>query len=221
MSALHTTEGVRPIMLPPSASGRRDLAMRMRAAINSAQRRISKESPSYPRGRFECARLLAALVEHCSRLYSDAPSADGAEAPVFAPARIAIGNKAAVAVMVSVSVDGARSGPSGSLDDIVKAAAMAFEVERSAVRPIKTPMRRFKAHSAARHVAMWCAFHRAGRPPLSICAIGKWFGGFDHTSVIYALRRIDREIDEGSPLGIKAMEVAEAAGVTLDKRRPR
>lgn len=43
----------------------------------------------------------------------------------------------------------------------------------------------------ARHVAMWLCRHDTGA---SLPKIGKAFGGRDHTSVLYAIRKIDAEL---------------------------
>jgi hypothetical protein len=42
---------------------------------------------------------------------------------------------------------------------------------------------------AARQKAMWVV--RQERPDLSFPAIGRWFGGRDHTTVLHAVRKID------------------------------
>lgn len=47
-----------------------------------------------------------------------------------------------------------------------------------------------------RHVAMWIC--RTARPDRSLPDIGRRFGGRDHTTVLHAIRKIDRLIDEGS-----------------------
>lgn len=223
MSAIHTTEGVRPIMLPASAAGRRDLAVRIRAAVKAAQRRVSRDSPSYHPGPFECARALAALIEHCPRLYSDALGSEIEDVETLALVSKPATPPAAPPAEVMVPVEAVRARPrlTGSLDDIVAAAALAFDIDRADVRPVGTRPRRFKTHSAARHVAMWCALRRAGWPPLSLPTVGRWFGGFDHTSVLHAVRRIDRAVAEGTDLGAVALQVAEAAGVRLQEPHER
>ena len=49
--------------------------------------------------------------------------------------------------------------------------------------------RRLKALAFVRHVAMHAV--KVARPDLSYPQIGRLFGGFDHTSVLHAVRRID------------------------------
>jgi len=122
------SSGVRLVDLPPTPGERRALAAKMRAAIAVARSRVSSDTPGYPRERFESARHLAALVEHCGRLF------DG-RVPVAPP----------------------PPKGTGSPREIVVAAASLFDVPVTAVRVRdRLHMRRIKSHPAARHVAMWC-----------------------------------------------------------------
>lgn len=66
---------------------------------------------------------------------------------------------------------------------------------------------RHKSAVAARQVAMWVTRKRY---KMSFPTIGAVFGGRDHTSVMAACRRVDRNIEAGSPFGVAALRLLES-----------
>ena len=87
-------------------------------------------------------------------------------------------------------------------DDIIRAVSSYYTVK---VSDIKGP-RRHKAVSLPRQVSM--ALCRK-LTPLSYPEIGTRFGGRDHTTVISAVRKIERLLNEGDAQVKKAMEILE------------
>lgn len=73
--------------------------------------------------------------------------------------------------------------------DVIKTVANHYRIKQSAMKGA----RRVKEIVAARHVAMY--FLRT-ELKMSQEEIGKWFSGRDHTSVIHAIHKVEREIIE-------------------------
>lgn len=120
-------------------------------------------------------------------------------------------------------LEGARGGvvePEGataSVSRVIREAARHFGCALREVRPDDSSLAvRYQRVVDARHVAMWVIYHRANRPVLSTTVIGRFFGGFDHSTVINALRRVSGDLARGGPLGEAATAIAAAAGVDLD-----
>jgi chromosomal replication initiation ATPase DnaA len=71
--------------------------------------------------------------------------------------------------------------------------------------------RRFRSRVDARHVVMWVMRTR-WKPQPSFPEIGETLG-YDHTSILSAVRRIDHEIILGSELGKIALKIGGPANV--------
>lgn len=56
----------------------------------------------------------------------------------------------------------------------------------------------------ARQTAIWLS--KQLKPSLSLPEIGRRFGGRDHTTILYALRKIDAAVEDQSQLGVSALD---------------
>lgn len=88
---------------------------------------------------------------------------------------------------------------------LIADAAEAFNLEPADV----IERSRLKSRVAARHVVMW-AVRNTWQPQPSLHETGTLLGGYDHTTVMSAVRRIAREISKESPLGRLALKIAGA-----------
>lgn len=77
--------------------------------------------------------------------------------------------------------------------DVIKTVADHFRIKQSAIKGL----RRTKEIVAARHAAMYILRKFAN---MSLEEIGQWFSGRDHTSVIHAVEKIEREMMEDSAI---------------------
>ncbi|HCR80933.1 MAG: Chromosomal replication initiator protein DnaA [Parcubacteria group bacterium GW2011_GWB1_49_7] len=75
--------------------------------------------------------------------------------------------------------------------DVIKTVANHFRIKQSTIKG----QRRVKEIVTARHAAMYLLRKELGMP---LEEVGKWFSGRDHTSVIHAVEKIEREILENS-----------------------
>jgi len=77
-----------------------------------------------------------------------------------------------------------------------------------------TEQNRSKSPTAARHVVMW-VIRKTWSPQPSLPEIGVMLDR-DHTTVISAVRRIDREISRGTDIGQIALKIGGLATVSED-----
>lgn len=76
---------------------------------------------------------------------------------------------------------------SASPSEIIKAVADHYKLKQTALKG----KRRVRSLVAARHIAM---FLLKSELDLPLVEIGRWFSGRDHTSVLHAVRKIEREL---------------------------
>jgi chromosomal replication initiator protein len=74
-----------------------------------------------------------------------------------------------------------------SPSDIIKAVADHFKLKQTALKG----KRRVKSLVIARHIAMFLLKNELN---LSLVEIGRWFSGRDHTSVIHAIRKVEKDL---------------------------
>lgn len=85
---------------------------------------------------------------------------------------------------------------SDSIHAIQREVAKHFGIQ---VEDITGPSRTQK-YCAPRHIALWLCrelVKRENGKPVSLPTLGKLFGGRDHSTVLIALRRMQKEIEEG------------------------
>jgi chromosomal replication initiator protein len=75
--------------------------------------------------------------------------------------------------------------------DVIKTVANHYRIKQSAIKG----KRRTKEIVAARHTAMFFLRHELNMP---LQEIGRWFSGRDHTSVMHATNKIEKEMIEES-----------------------
>lgn len=73
--------------------------------------------------------------------------------------------------------------------DVIKTVANHYRIKQSALKG----KRRTKEIVNARHLAMYLLRTELNMP---LEEIGKWFSGRDHTSVLHAIKKIEKEKDE-------------------------
>lgn len=100
---------------------------------------------------------------------------------------------------------GRNSPPPPSMDRIVEAVCVAFDVPR---QPLLSDWRRRK-FSRPRLVAYWLSLLDGTR---STPMVGRYFAR-DHTSIIYGRNRVEKAIADGSPLGLRAQQIARELGL--------
>lgn len=91
---------------------------------------------------------------------------------------------------------------------LIADAAEAFNLEPADVLA-RSKGSRLKSRVDARHIVMW-AVRETWQPQPSLHETGTLLGGYDHTTVMSAVRRIAREISKESPLGRLALKIAGA-----------
>ena len=80
-----------------------------------------------------------------------------------------------------------------SVDQIQVAVALHFEL------PVRVMKDRFREHARARQVAMYLSRQLT---PMSLPEIGRRFGDRDHTTVIHAMRRIEKLMVEDCEIAL-------------------
>ncbi len=85
------------------------------------------------------------------------------------------------------------NGKTLTIDNIQKAVAQFYQIRMADM----SSTRRMKAIARPRQVAMYLAKHHTSR---SLSEIGRKFGGKDHTTVIHAVRRIEKLIESDTEL---------------------
>lgn len=90
--------------------------------------------------------------------------------------------------------------------EIIKTVANHYKLKQTAIKGT----RRSKPLVTARHVAMYLLKEDLSLP---LTEIGKWFSGRDHTSVLHAIKKIDKEmsINQGVQQDISALRMTLAA----------
>ena len=88
---------------------------------------------------------------------------------------------------------------SDSIHAIQREVARHFEIEVSDI----TGQSRLQRHAVPRHIAIWLSRELvwgSNGKPVSLPILGSLFGGRDHSTIINALRRMQKEIEEGGEL---------------------
>ncbi|MBU0978713.1 chromosomal replication initiator protein DnaA [Patescibacteria group bacterium] len=89
--------------------------------------------------------------------------------------------------ILSLETKRARPGITASPGQVIRAVANHFKLKQSALRGT----RRVKHIVFARHIAMYILKEELSLP---LAEIGRWFSDRDHTSILYATRKISQEI---------------------------
>ncbi len=92
-----------------------------------------------------------------------------------------------IAELLKAEADDKRPAITASPSDIIKAVADHYKLKQTALKG----KRRVKSLVTARHIAMFLLKMELDLP---LVEIGRWFSGRDHTSVLHAVRKIEKDL---------------------------
>jgi chromosomal replication initiator protein len=93
-----------------------------------------------------------------------------------------------IAELLKAEADDKRPTITASPSDIIKAVADHYKLKQTALKG----KRRVKSLVTARHIAMFLLKMELDLP---LVEIGRWFSGRDHTSVLHAVKKIEKELN--------------------------
>lgn len=106
--------------------------------------------------------------------------------------------------ILKTEIESKRPTIKASPSEIIRTVANHYKVKQAALKG----NRRVKELVTARHIAMYLLKEELSLP---LAEIGKWFSGRDHTTVLHAIRKIERELKQDE----KVMQDVSALKTTL------